>query len=355
MAQPDPDLPGRVLAALEDGTPLVTGKPLGDGRVVLFHVTASADWSSLPLSGLFVQMLERLTQSAGGLADDAETLAGTVWTPQQVLSGFGDLEPPSLVAGVPGEVLAAARPSPETPPGIYASGERRVALNVMRDGDRLAPFGPMPEGVVVQALEQPSEVRLGPWLIGLALILLALDVLATLAVSGRLGARLRPSAAAAGLVLAAGLLAVGGRAGAQPSGDDAEAIYAANQTVLAYVETGNPRVDAVSRAGLTGLSHTLFDRTAIEPADPVAIDIESDELSLFPFLYWPITESQAAPSDAAVAKLNDFLRFGGMILFDTQDADLGGSAGTTPNGRALQRIAMRLDIPPWNRCRPTTC
>ena len=78
----------------------------------------------------------------------------------------------------------------------------------------------------------------------------------------------------------------------------------------------------------------------------MAIDIESDDLSLYPFLYWPITESQPAPSDAAVAKLNDFLRFGGMILFDTQDADLGGSAGTTPNGRALQRIAMRLDVPP---------
>ena len=138
MAQPDPDLPDRVMATLEDGTPLVTGRPLGDGRVVLFHVTASADWSSLPLSGLFVRMLERLTQSAGGLSTAAETLAGSVWTPQQVLSGFGELEPPSLVAGVPGERLAEARPSPETPPGIYASGDRRVALNVMRAGDSLA-------------------------------------------------------------------------------------------------------------------------------------------------------------------------------------------------------------------------
>ena len=36
-----------------------------------------------------------------------------------------------------------------------------------------------------------------------------------------------------------------------------------------------------------------------------------------------------------------------MILFDTQDADLGGTmARTTPNGRALQRIAARLDVPP---------
>ncbi len=224
MAQPDPDLPGRVLASLEDGTPLVTGRSLGDGRVVLFHVTASADWSSLPLSGLFVQMLERLTQSAGGLASAPETLAGTVWTPLQVLDGFGVLAPPSLVAGVPGERLAEARPSPETPPGIYAGGERRVALNVMRTGDRLAPLGALPSGVTVETLDRPEEIRLGPWLIGLALLLLAIDVLATLAVSGRLRRGLRGAARAAGAVLLLAGLAFGaGRAQAQ-TGPDAEAL-----------------------------------------------------------------------------------------------------------------------------------
>lgn len=348
MAQPDPDLPDRVMATLEDGTPLVTGRPLGEGRVVLFHVTASADWSSLPLSGLFVQMLERLAQSAGGLATAAESLAGATWTPQQVLSGFGELEPPALVAGVPGERLAEARPSPETPPGIYASGDRRVALNVMRAGDGLAPMPPLPDDVVVESLDRPEELRLGPWLVALALVLLVLDVLATLAVSGRLR-HLRPGAAsAAAILLVAGALAL--PAGAWAQGDpqaDADAIYAANETVLAYVETGNARVDRISAAGLAGLSRALFDRTAVEPADPVPVDIESHDISLYPFLYWPVTEGQQPPSDAAVAKLNDFLRFGGMILFDTQDADLGGSlGGTTPNGRALQRIAARLDIPP---------
>ncbi|MFO7919306.1 MAG: hypothetical protein R6U99_00555, partial [Nioella sp.] len=50
----------RAIAALADGTPLVTRARRGQGQVVLFHVTANADWSSLPLSGLFVQMLERL-------------------------------------------------------------------------------------------------------------------------------------------------------------------------------------------------------------------------------------------------------------------------------------------------------
>ena len=352
MAQPDPDLPGRVLATLEDGTPLVTGRGLGDGRVVLFHVTASPDWSSLPLSGLFVQMLERLTQSAGGLANAPETLAGTVWTPLTVLDGFGALEPPSLVAGVPGERLADARASEETPPGIYAGGERRVALNVMRTDDALAPLAALPEGVSVETLDRPAEVRLGPWLIGLALILLALDVLATLAVSGRLrGGLRRPAAARAGAALLLGGLVLGAVLGAGPaqaqSGPDAEEMYAANQTVLAYVLTGNARVDAVSEAGLRGLGRALFERTAIEPADPVAVDIETDDISLYPFLYWPVTETSPPPSDAAAARINDFLRFGGMILFDTRDADLGGTFdAATPSGRALQRIAMTLDIPP---------
>ncbi|MFT3972915.1 MAG: DUF4159 domain-containing protein [Amaricoccus sp.] len=351
MAQPDPDLPSRVMASLEDGTPLVTGKPVGDGRVVLFHVTASPDWSSLPLSGLFVQMLERLTQSAGGLATAPETLAGVMWTPQQVLDGFGELGSPGLVAGVPGERLAEAHPSPETPPGIYASGDRRVALNVMRADSALAPLAALPQGVVTETMDRPEEIRLGPWLIALALLFLAADVIATLVVSGRLGRRFQYARAAAGagaLVLAVGLAAAlaPGRAEAQAGPSDAEAIHAATQTVLAYVATGDPRVDAVSAAGLKGLSKVLYDRTAIEPADPVAVDIEAHDISLYPFLYWPITESQPPPSDAAVARVNEFFRSGGMILFDTQDADLGGAGAVTPSRRALQRIAARLDIPP---------
>src|SRR5690606_39047576 len=58
MAEPGPELEERTLAALSDGTPMVTARDLGTGRVVLFHVSANAEWSNLPLSGLFVQMLE---------------------------------------------------------------------------------------------------------------------------------------------------------------------------------------------------------------------------------------------------------------------------------------------------------
>jgi hypothetical protein len=355
MAQPDPDLPERVMASLEDGTPLVTGRPLGEGRVVLVHVTANADWSNLALSGLFVQMMERLTLSAGGLGRSEEELGAETWTPAQVLDGFGELGPASALAGVPGTRLAEGRPGPDAPPGIYASGDRRVALNVMDEAARLAPLAPLPSAVAVEAMERPGETRLGPWLLAAAIGLLAADILATLGLSGRMRRRAAGRAAAG---LAAGLVAVALAASAAtapaamaetPAHDDAEAraLYAANETVLAYVITGDERVDSISRAGLRGLSRTLYNRTAIEPADPVGVDLERDDLALYPFLYWPVTETQPMPSNEAYQRLNDFLRFGGMILFDTRDAQLGGDArSSTPNGRVLQRIASRLDIPP---------
>ncbi len=120
-----------------------------------------------------------------------------------------------------------------------------------------------------------------------------------------------------------------------------------NNTVLGYVITGNTKVDAASHAGLLGLSAELFKRTSVEPITPVGVDIEQDELSVFPFLYWPISESQRSPSDQAVEKINRFLHSGGLILFDTRDAHLSsGLSGATPNGRMLQKIAARLEIPP---------
>jgi len=113
------------------------------------------------------------------------------------------------------------------------------------------------------------------------------------------------------------------------------------------VLTGDPKIDELSRAGLLGLSDKLWQRTSVEPMMPMGVDIEKDELAFFPFLYWPISAGEAQPSDAAYAKLNQYLRTGGMILFDTRDADLTGfGGGATPEGQALQVIASGLDIPP---------
>ncbi len=348
MAQPDPNLPERVMAALEDGTPLVTGRNQGEGRVVLFHVTANAEWSNLPLSGLFVQMLERLAVSARGAAPEATELEGQTWVPVQVLDGFGTLSEPGLLTGVDGARLVSEQPGPEMPPGVYEAGDRSIAVNLFRTGDTIAPLGSLPAGVRLDTMNVVEETLIKPWLLAAALIALMVDILATLWLGGRLsGPRVTQVSV---LALAVSLAAIAAPVHAQDSGadsDDAAALYATSETVLAYVETGDPRVDGISAAGLSGLSEVLTRRTAIEPAEPVAVDLETDEIAFYPFLYWPISEAQPIPSDAAYVRLNAYLRSGGMILFDTQDANLGGRLGAgTPNGRMLQRLAAKLDIPP---------
>ncbi len=128
--------------------------------------------------------------------------------------------------------------------------------------------------------------------------------------------------------------------------DDSFALQATTAVVLGHVLTGDAEVDEMAAAGLRGLGDRLWERTAIEPALPMAVDIERDELAFFPFLYWPITADMPTPSAEAYARLNEFLRTGGMILFDTRDADVGAFGGSTPEGQALQRIAAGLDIPP---------
>ncbi len=334
MAQPDPTLAERVVAQLTDGTPLVTRKRMGEGQVILFHVTANAEWSSLPLSGLFVQMLERLAVSSAINLPDAEQLIGTTWQPIKVLDGQGRLIDADNLPGVAGEDLIRSPLGPELRPGVYDGPDRRIARNVVEADSVLEPVS-WPASIPVTGLDRPDEHPLSGWLLGFALVLLSADILASLALSGRL------VAARAALVIS--ILTVM----SHPSeAQDQKTKLATSEVVLAYVVTGDETVDDTSRAGLVGLSETLFFRTSVEPADPIAVDLETDELAVFPMLYWPITPAQPQPSSDAYAKLNTYLRTGGMILFDTRDANVAGFGASSPNGAKLQRLAAPLDIPP---------
>ncbi|PTE13973.1 DUF4159 domain-containing protein [Pseudogemmobacter blasticus] len=349
LAQPDPELAERTIAALEDGTPLVTRKALGNGQVVLVHVTANTEWSTLPLSGLFVQMLERLAVSARPALPEAADLTGQVWVPEVVLDVWGAEAEAAGVAGVEGEALAQAMvsgPGPTRPPGLYAGQDRRVALNVVNAKSELKP-AVWPAAAVVEGLAVTPQRSLKGPLLAAGLGLLLLDILAALWVAGRLTGLRRGVA-----VLAVAALALGGQARAQdaapegPKPGDDFALEATTSVVLAHVITGDAQVDDLAQAGLKGLGDRLWERTSIEPGTPMAVNIEKDELAFFPFLYWPVTADMPTPSAAAYARLNDYLRTGGMILFDTRDADVAGFGSATPEGAALQRIAAGLDVPP---------
>lgn len=336
MAQPDPTLAQRVIAQLADGTPLVTRKSAGTGSIVLFHVTANAEWSTLPLSGLFVQMLERLAVSTRPSAPTVEGLIGTTWMPQDVLDAFGELSRADTLPNVDGEAIATATPSAIMLPGLYVGEDRSIAINVI-EGNNVLTQAVWPAHIAVQGLDVVRETLLKGWLLAIALIIITTDIFASLALSGRLR-----NAPVTIMVTALFTLMIVPQAKAQ---NDNFAIAATANVMLAYVVTGDIQIDEMSDAGLYGLSNTLFQRTSIEPAIPVGIDLEADELAFFPFIYWPITAEQQLPTRETYAKLNRYLRSGGMILFDTRDADLARFGSSSPEGRKLQEIARGLDIP----------
>ena len=139
LAQPDPGLADRTIATLADGTPLVTRKFDEDGQIVLVHTTANADWSNLPLSGLFVQMLERLAVSTRGATLDPDAVGDQLWQPQRALDGFGEIQDTSREPAVDGTQLAGRAFGPDLPPGVYSSAAGTLALNLGTQDMALSP------------------------------------------------------------------------------------------------------------------------------------------------------------------------------------------------------------------------
>ena len=342
LAQPSPLLQDRTLASLADGTPLVTRKNLGAGQVVLFHITANAEWSNLPISGLFVEMLERLSVAGRSPRDVVMDAADRSWQATTLLDGFGRVSPTGTLQVVQGAKLAQDLPDQQAPPGIYQSADAFFAHNVI-SADRQLRRASWPLGTDVSPLMQRPAVSLTPPLLVAGLIMVLLDALIAMAMMGRVSRNVTASILAAALALGAAGLSP--QPVAAQTSDDL-AVSVTSQTVLAHVLTGVPEVDRIAKAGLTGLSDSLYRRTSIEPADPIGIDLETDDLALFPLLYWPVTPEQTIPSAEAYARLNAFLRGGGMILFDTRDADRASFGAASANASKLQALALPLEIPP---------
>ena len=336
LAEPSAELQGRTWAQLADGTPLITAEAMGTGWIVLFHTSASPGWSSLPLSGLYVEMLKRLLALSAGTP--ARDLAGlTSLPPVSLLDGFGHtMPPPSDAAPIPAHDFSHVRVSPHHPPGLYGAHEVESALNVVRAGDRLTPLAGG-----TQAYGTTHARALEPYLLAAALLLLLLDALLALWLRGFTPRKLQWLSALFLFALFIPQFVSGAHA------DEAMNMKAALDTRLAYVKTGLDDVDSVSQAGLTGLGLALKARTSYEPLEPMGLDLEQDELSLYPLLYWPMDPREKSLSPKALSRVGDYMRNGGTILFDTRDLSLGAVRGPGSAGeQTLRRLTATLDLPP---------
>ena len=332
LAEPDSELASKTWSSLADGTPLVTAQKRGKGLIILFHVTANNDWSNLPLSGLFVQMLRRVLDLAPGLgaSENADAASnGTAFTPLRALDGFGDLTTmPPEASPIPASLMDNVKASPSTPAGLYTRNGATRALN-LDVPPTITQLGPLPQADYRAPYGPPQRSQYAGPVLALALLLFVADTIASLWITGAWSrlARVLP------VLLVAFLI------------PHAEAEQATLQTTLAYVSTGDIETDTASERGLSGLSRILLERTAVEPAEPAAINIERDELVFYPLIYWPVLPNAPELTAAASRKLDTYMKNGGMVLLDTRDANATIPGQTTPAAEALRRILARLDVP----------
>ncbi|WP_031552755.1 DUF4159 domain-containing protein [Parvularcula oceani] len=323
-------------AYLTDGTPLITARRVGEGLIVLFHVTASPTWSDLPLSGAFPAILRRIVALAGtSVVEEAspDRPLGAL----RLLDGFGALEEPA--ASTPPATPAAIAQG-RAAPGFYGLAEAPLSVNAWTGTPALAPATRgLPAGFAIAGPEGSQLARLGPPLLAVALFLLLADACAMAWL------RRRGMGGLAAAMLALALLPDARAQDLRPplSG---KALQAAAETRFAYVETGDPSTDRISRAGLFGLTREAIRRSALEPAQPIGVDLETDDLSVYPLLYWPITPSMREPSDAALSELEAYMAGGGMVIMDTQDGERAGTGAETPQQARLRSILERMDTPP---------
>jgi hypothetical protein len=363
LADPGPALASKTWASLADGTPLVTGERRGKGVLALFHISGDTRWSDLPLSGTFVEMLRRIVDMAGyadvagsNLATDTkvETVA-----PTRVLDGFGAFTaPPSTAKPVKADYRDRA--SLDHPPGFYGPVDGPVAVNTLAATDRLTPLDTSSLTATRTGYTNAEPRDLRGTLLSLALLLFVVDAILVAILGGAVAGLLRRRGATAALALAV-LLSAGmphdlhaqtrpaKPAAASSAAKDDFAIKAVSQTHIAYVVTGNAEVDNIVKAGLSGLSLFLAQRTALEAGEPIGIDPAKDELAFFPLIYWPVIADAPKPSQEAINKLDAYMKNGGTVLFDTRDAidapPTSNGESQTPGMIALRQILSTLDIP----------
>jgi len=350
LALQEADLQNKTWAVLEDGTPLVTADKRGAGWIVLFHVGSDTQWSNLPLSGTFVEMLRRtvnLSRSGPTTANAGEEL---VLPPMRLLDGNGSFEEP----GPASKPLVIKRNTEESvtnenPPGLYGTIDGFVALNLFEEETELKSLDV--SSTFPQATEQTyitgARFEFKNWLLLLAGILLLLDCIAVLWMAGTLKSFAKYRTSTTATLVLIGTLSLVSVPDAGYAQDSDINFSSALETRLAYVVTGVPEVDEISEAGLRGLTLYLSSRTALEPGPPIGIDILNDELAFYSLLYWPVDPRAELPSVEAMARVDAFMKEGGSVLFDTRDQISGvlGGTSSSPAALVLQQILSSLDVP----------
>ena len=268
--------------------------------------------------------------------------------PLQMLDGYGRLvaPPPTALARQPGRSRhQCRRPAPSAGLLRQDHGAPRAQPGC-GCAARWRPSARLPAGVLRDPFALADSFDLKPWLLGAALLLLLIDMIIALALRGTASGWRRPrrrrAAAAARLPAAA---AAGNRAGAGDAMPDKFALDAAGTTRLAYVITGDDGERRSAKAGPLRPqpgARPAHRRRAGRPAS--ASNLETDELTFFPLLYWRV------PHDAASAlgrgRASGSPTICAMAASSLRHRRPARASAAAASSGACARLLRDMDVPP---------
>ena len=290
----------KVLAKLNDNTPLVSMKKFGEGKIILFHIGANNDWSNLPISSLFPDMINRvLLFSKNYNSSNFKNL-----NLNKEIDGFGNLVSPKKIVTLDSfDKLKTIKPSFNTPPGQYENNQISVALNLSTNINQYQS-----EKIYSNMLSNYSFKNtkdLSSTILKIILTMFILDILLTIMIKNNVNFSKIFAKRNNLLVFILFFLTF-------IKLDN----VSANETYLAYIKIKNSQINNISENGLETIRNLLITRTSINPKGVIGLDIKNDYIYSYPFIYWPLTKNLLSIKKPEIIKIKNYLNNGGIFFFD---------------------------------------
>jgi len=338
IAEPSPNLLDKTWASLKDGTPLITAEQINKGINVFFHITANAEWSNIPLTGTFVEILERLISLSAGNQEIDEKLP---LKPFKLLNSFGRLiDPPNN--SLPLNFSHENNNFINRAPGYYGNELFLRALNLTDSIKTIEPKTvTFKEETNIEKFISEKSIQLKSLLLALIILLAIFDTIISLKIKGKINIKLFKNFLKLSIIffLVYNINLI--------NKSYAKNKVAALQTQLAYIISKDEKINQTSYLGLLELTKILRERTSIEANPPTGIDINKDDIAFYPLLYWPIINDSYSLTDKIISKIQNYMKNGGLIIFDTRDANPSQIVTkiSTKKQDILKSLLKDLDLP----------
>ena len=294
----------KTLIFLNDNTPLISAKDKKKGKIILFHVTANNDWSDLPFSSLFKDILNRILLFS-------ETPSFEISSPLKIskkIDQNGNLSSPDkIVYYNPLSDLKENYPNKKIPPGIYENNTISYAIN-LSGRLNLEPFyNNIDKQYQITNSYKNDSVELKKYILNLIVLFFLLDVFISILIKNNLNPfQIKYISKYFTLVIFISMLLEKNVASNELT----------NNIYFAYVSSKNLEVDEIVFKGLSALKAKVSERTAVEISGVRKINLKQDDIFYYPLIYWPFAEPMEKLDKKTKIKLKNYFDNGGVIFFD---------------------------------------